>query len=126
MGNCMACHSQPKKQTRGPLVEERRREVDASAPVEKMSPADSKHYITVCSKLQDGEIYHLVRTNDNRKLRTSSVKIVVTTKQLALLLGGPKKLKIRSGVDRVRESPVYRGCRKWLPSLPTIPEVQNY
>ncbi|MED6213886.1 hypothetical protein PIB30_097708 [Stylosanthes scabra] len=106
MGNCMACHSQPRKQTRGPLVEERRKVADAStaAAVEKMSPgcpASSKHYIR-------------------------SVKIVVTTEQLALLLSGAKKLEIRNGGTSVGESPVYRGCRKWLPSLPSIQEVQNY
>ncbi|MED6165737.1 hypothetical protein PIB30_102442, partial [Stylosanthes scabra] len=95
MGNCMACHSQPRKQTRGPLVEERRKVADASAAA-AMSPgfpASSKHYIR-------------------------SVKIVVTREQLALLLSGAKKLKIRNGGTSVGESPVYRGCRKWLPSLP--------
>ena len=132
----MACDSQPKRQTKGPLVEGREIKVDALVPDEKMNPGSSKHYIMVRRNLQDGKIYHLVpfqrqsvkplvpcRTNDNRKLRTRNVKIVVTAEQLELLLSGSKKLQIRRGVACVRGSSALRGCRKWLPSLLTIQEV---
>ncbi|PNX94006.1 hypothetical protein L195_g017171, partial [Trifolium pratense] len=69
----------------------------ASAPVEKMNSASSK------------------------KMRTRIVKIVVTTEELELLLGGPKKFQIQS-----RVAPVLRKCPKWLPSLPTTQEVQKF
>ncbi|MCH98191.1 hypothetical protein A2U01_0019190 [Trifolium medium] len=132
MGNCVAYHSQTKKQTRCSLIEGREIEVNiASAPVEKMNTASSKHYIAVHRKVQHGEVYHLapfLRQSDkpckityDRKMKTRIVKIVVTTEELELLLGGSKKFQIQS-----RVAPVLRKCPKWLPSLPTIQEVQNF
>ncbi|KAL2341394.1 hypothetical protein Fmac_009334 [Flemingia macrophylla] len=134
MGNCMACHSQPKKQTRCPLTEEREIEV----PIEKMNYSSSKCYVVVHRKLQNGEVYQLAplslqsdmplapcRTTKNRKLKTIRVKIVVTAEELELLLSGSKRFQIQSRVAHVRQSSVFRGCQKWLPSLPTIQEEQR-
>ncbi|KAG4990200.1 hypothetical protein JHK82_023705 [Glycine max] len=130
MGNCMGYHSQPKKQTRYPLIEGR--ELDASVPVEKMNSAPNKHYIVVRRKLRHGEVYQLApfmlqsdmpcRTTNNRKLKARSVKIVVTAEELESLLSGSKRLQIQCRAARVRRSFGLRGCQKWLPSLPTIQE----
>ncbi|KAK7303409.1 hypothetical protein RJT34_14315 [Clitoria ternatea] len=171
MGNCMPCHSQPKKQTRVPLIEGRDVEVDAPVPVEKLNSASTKRYILVQRKLQHGEVYHLApfmmqsgrpeklnsastkryilvqrklqhgevdhlapfmmqsgrpllpcRTTENIKLKSRNLKIVVRAEQLELLLSGSRNFQMRS----VRENTRMRRCRKWLPSLPTIKEVQNY
>lgn len=126
MGNCLICHCQPKNQTIGPQVEGREMGVDASVLLEKMNYAPCKRYILVRRKLQIGEVYHLAPflkqfvepTTDNRKLKRRNVKIVVTTEQLKLLLNGSNMFQTKSRVASV--SP------KWLPSLPTIQEVQNY
>ncbi|KAJ1428651.1 hypothetical protein SESBI_08752 [Sesbania bispinosa] len=140
MGNCVAFHSQSKKQTRGPLIEGREIGVDVSVPLEeKMNLASSKRYILVPRKLQHGEVYHpaillnqsgkpLVscRTTDNRNLKTRIVKIVVTTEQLELLLSGSIKFQTKSRVARVRKSSRLQRCPKWFPSLPTIQEVQDF
>ncbi|CAJ2658201.1 unnamed protein product [Trifolium pratense] len=134
MGNCVtSCYSQPKKQTRCPLIQGREIEVNkASAPVEKMNTASSKHYNAVRRKVQHGEDYHLApflrqsgRTTDDRKMKTRIVKIVVTTEQLEMLLSGSKKFQIKTRVAPVTKSSVLR-CPKWLPSLSTIQEVQNF
>lgn len=130
----MACHSHQKKQTRGPLIEEGRQiEADANT--------FGKCYIVVRGKMQHGELFHLAQflrqsgkplnlvpymTTDNRKLKKRIVKIVVTTEELELLLSGSKKFQIKSGVTPVRESSGLPRCPKWLPSLPTIQEVQNF
>ncbi|GAU38970.1 hypothetical protein TSUD_378460 [Trifolium subterraneum] len=134
MGNCVACYSQPKKQTRCPLIHGREIGVNsASAQVEKMNTASSKHYIAVRRKVQHGEVYHLApflrqsgTTTDDRKMKTRIAKIVVTTQQLELLLSGSKKFQIKTRVASVTKSSLLRRCPKWLPSLPTIPEVQNF
>lgn len=136
MGNCMAGQSQPKKQTRGPLIEGRETDVDALVKVEeKMNPASGKRYIVVHRKLHQGELDRFAsllkhsgvdsvpcRTTDIRNLKTKSVKIVVTTQQLELLLRGSNKFQTR----RTRASSGLRRCPKWFPSLPTIQEVQSY
>lgn len=131
----MASYSQSKKQTRCPLIEEGRElEVNnSSAPVEKMITT------AVCRKVHHGEVYHpapFLRQSgkplvpcmitDDRKMKTRVVKIVVTTEQLKLLLSGSKKFQIKTRVTPVRKSTVLRKCPKWLPSLPTIQEVQNF
>jgi len=136
MGNCVACHSQPKNKTRFAPTEGREIEVNnASVPVEKMNTASSKHYIAVCRKVQHGEAYHLApfirqsgkrMTTDDGKMKKRIVKIVVTTEQLELLLSGSMKFQIKSRVFPVRKSSVMRRCPKWLPSLPTIQELQNF
>ncbi|KAH1208736.1 hypothetical protein AAZX31_15G112600 [Glycine max] len=136
MGNCMGYHSQPKKQTGYPLIEGRELEVDASMPVEKIKSASNKRYIVVRRKLRHGEVYQLApfmlqsdmpfRTTNNRKLKTRSVKIVVTAEELESLFSGSKRFQIRRRIAGVRRSFGLRGCQKWLPSLPTIQEVHNY
>lgn len=140
MGNCVACYSQPqKKLTKFFLNEGREKEVNnASAPVEKMKTASSKHHIVLRRKVQHGEVYHLapflrqsgkplVPCIDDRKVKTRIVKIVVTTEELKLLLSGSKKFQIKSRVAPVLKSSVLRRCPKWLPSLPTIlEEVPNF
>ncbi|CAJ1962684.1 unnamed protein product [Sphenostylis stenocarpa] len=137
MGNCMACHSQPKTHSRYPLIEGKESEVDTPVAVEQS--ASNKRYIVVRTKLQHGEVYQLApimlqsdkplvpcRTTNNRKLKTRSVKIVVTAEELELLLRGSNKFQIQHRVARVRRSYGLRGCQKWFPSLPTIQEVHNY
>ncbi|CAK8531272.1 unnamed protein product [Lathyrus sativus] len=140
MGNCVACYSQSMKQTRCPLIEGRELEVNnSSAPVEKMNTGRSNHYTAVCKKVQHGEVCHLApflrqsgkplvtcMITDDRKVKTKVVKIVVTTEQLKLLLSGSKKFQIKTRVTHVGKSSVLRKCPKWLPSLPTIQEVQNF
>ncbi|GAU38968.1 hypothetical protein TSUD_378440 [Trifolium subterraneum] len=98
-----------------------------------MNTASSKHYIAVRRKVQHGEVYHLApflrqsgTTIDDRKMKTRIVKIVVTTQQLELLLSGSKKFQIKTRVASVTKSSLLRRCPKWLSSLPTIPEVQNF
>ncbi|KAK7331140.1 hypothetical protein VNO77_25356 [Canavalia gladiata] len=138
MGNCMACHSQPKKQTRGPLIEGREMEVDASVSVEGMDSTSSKRYTLLRRRMQHGEVYQLApfmmqsgmplapcRTTDNRKVKTRIVKIVVTAQEFQLLLSGSKKFQNKGRVGWVRQSFRMRGCQKWLPSLPTILETRN-
>jgi len=135
----MACHSQPKKQNRYPLIEGKEVEVDAPVAVQRTKSASEKRYILVRRKLQHGEVYQLApfmlqsdkplvpcRTTNNRKLKTRSVKIVVTAEQLELLLRGSKKFQIQRRVAGVRRTSGLRGCQKWFPSLPTIQEVHNY
>lgn len=120
MGNCVASYSQSKKQTRCPLIEGRELEVNnSSAPVEKMITT------AVCRKVHNGEVYHLAPFL-KQSGKTRVVKIVVTTEQLKLLLSGSKKFQIKTRVTPVRKSSVLRKCPKWLPSLPTIQEVQNF
>jgi hypothetical protein len=137
MGNCVACHSQPKNKTRFAPTEGREIEVNnASVPVEKMNTASSKQYIAVRRKVQHGEAYHLApfirqsgkpcMTTDDGKMKKRIVKIVVTMEQLEMLLSGSMKFQIKSRVTPVRKSSVLRRCTKWLPSLPTIQEVQNF
>ncbi|KAK2394325.1 hypothetical protein QL285_056169 [Trifolium repens] len=136
MGNCVACYSQPKKETRCPLIQGRKMGVNsAPAPVEKMNTTSSKHYIAVRRKVQHGEVYDLTpflrqsgMITDDRKTNTRIVKIVVTTEQLEMLLSGSKKFQIKTRVAPVTKSKssVLRRCPKWLPSLPTIQEVQNF
>ncbi|KAL5097535.1 hypothetical protein RYX36_001862 [Vicia faba] len=140
MGNCLACYSQSKKQTMYPLIEGRELEANnSSAPVEKTNTTPSNHYTAVCRKVPHGEVYHLApflrqsgkplvpcMITDDRKMKTRVVKIVVTTEQLKLLLSGSKKFQIKTRVTPVRKSLVSRTCQKWLPSLPTIQEVQNF
>jgi hypothetical protein len=92
----VACYSQPKKQTKCPVIQGREMGVNnASVPVKKMNTASSKHYIAVRRKVQHGEVYHpppFLRqsgmTTDDRKMKTRIVKIVVTTEQLEMLLCG--------------------------------------
>lgn len=140
MGNCVACYSQPKKQTSSPLIEGRELEANnPSAPVEKMNTDPTNHYTAVCKKAQHGEVYHLApflrqsgkpfapcMTTDDGKMKTRVVKIVVSTEQLKLLLSGSKKFQIKTRVSHVRKSSMLRRCPKWLPSLPTIQELQNF
>ncbi|KAK2447994.1 hypothetical protein QL285_007296 [Trifolium repens] len=138
MGNCVACYSQPKKETRCPLIQGSEIGVNnASVPVEKMNTASSKHYIAVRRKVQHGEVYHLapflrqsgmITDVDDRKTKTRIVKIVVTTEQLEMLLSGSKKFQIKTRVAPVTKSKssMLRRCPKWLPSLSTIQEVQNF
>ncbi|KAK7412735.1 hypothetical protein VNO78_04323 [Psophocarpus tetragonolobus] len=135
MGNCMACHSHPKN----PLIEGREIKVDATVPVENMNSASNKRYIVVRRKLQHHEGYQLApfmlesdmpvvlcRTTNNRKMKTRSVKIMVTAEELELLLSGSKRLQIQRRVTCVRKNSGLRGCQKWMPSLPAIQEVHNY
>lgn len=137
----MACHSQPKKKTSYPPIEGREVEMDASVPVEKMNSASSKRYVVVPvrRKMQHGEVYKLApfmlqsdlpllpcKAANNRKLKIRTVKIVVTAEELELLLSGSKRLHIEQRVARVRQSSGLRGRQNWLPSLPTIQEVQDY
>ncbi|OIV91862.1 hypothetical protein TanjilG_17854 [Lupinus angustifolius] len=97
-------------------------EVDAFVQVENMNHAS---YIVVSRKLQNEEVYHLASflkqyvkpTTDNKNLKTRNVKIVVTTKQLKLLLSGSNKFQIKTRV--------VHASHKWQPSLPTIQEVHN-
>nr|KYP62646.1 hypothetical protein KK1_017187 [Cajanus cajan] len=104
-----------------------------------MNSASSKRYIVVRRKLQHGKVYQLApfmlqsdiplvpcRTTNNRKLKPKRVKIVVTAEELELLLSGSKRFQIQSRVACVKQGSVLRGCQKWIPSLPTIQEVQNY
>ncbi|KAK2394324.1 hypothetical protein P8452_16138 [Trifolium repens] len=133
MGNCVAYHSQTKKQTRCSLIEGREIEVNvASKPVEKMNTASGKHYTAVHRKVKHGEVYHLApflrqsdkpcMITDDRKTKT---RIVLTTEELEILLGGSKTFQIQSRIATVRKSFVLTKCPKWLPSIPTIQEVQN-
>ncbi|BAT87557.1 hypothetical protein LR48_Vigan09g200200 [Vigna angularis] len=139
MGNFMACHSQPKNQNRYPQIEGKEVEADTPVAVERMKSASKKRYIVVRRKLQHGEVYQLAPfmlqsdmplvpcwTTNNRKLKTRSVKIVVTAEELELLLRGSKKFQVQRRVARVKRSSGLRGCQKWFPSLPTIQEVHNY
>jgi hypothetical protein len=59
---------------------------------------------------------------DDRKTKT---RIVLTTEELEILLGGSKTFQIQSRIATVRKSFVLTKCPKWLPSIPTIQEVQN-
>jgi hypothetical protein len=116
MGNCVACYSQPKKQTKCPVTQGREMGVNnASVPVKKMNTASSKHYIAVRRKVQHGEVYRpppFLRqsgmTTDDRKMKTRIVKIVVTTEQLEMLLCGSKKFQIKTRVAPVTKSSVLR------------------
>ncbi|KAK7245982.1 hypothetical protein RIF29_40839 [Crotalaria pallida] len=125
MGNCMTCLSQPNVDGKEIETDGREMEIDASVPVKKTNYSSCRSCIVIRRKLQNGEVYHLAPflkqsvkpTTDNRKLKIRNVKIVLTTEQLKLLLSGSNKFQIKTRVACVR--------RKWLPSLPTIQEVNK-
>ncbi|CAL0334550.1 unnamed protein product [Lupinus luteus] len=112
MGNCV-CHSQQNIDGRVIEIDQREMEIDGS-------------YLVISRKQHNGEVYKfeppLLRqsfkaTNDNRNLKTRSLKIVVTREQLKMLLSGSNKFQIKTRVAHI--------SKKWLPSLPTIHEVQK-
>lgn len=133
MGNCMAFQIPPRNK-------EAEAEFKASAPVQKIN---IKRYIVVRRKLQnDEEIHYLapllnstpsdVGPNKDQQCGRRKVRIVMTLKQLELLLSGEKKKKkiqIRNNrVVRLKfnQSSRFQGRQKWHPSLPTIPEISMH
>ncbi|KAE9599118.1 hypothetical protein Lal_00044032 [Lupinus albus] len=113
MGNCIS-HSHQNIDGRGIEIDRREiMEIDGS-------------YIVISRKVHNGEVYNIEppflrksvkTTSDNRNMKRRNLKIVVTMEQLKLMLNGSNKFKIKTRVAHV--------SKKWLPSLPTIHEVQN-
>ncbi|KAI4296040.1 hypothetical protein L6164_036030 [Bauhinia variegata] len=137
MGNCVAFHqSFAKKQTRGSPIDEGITEPIVLMPVKKISHAPHKRYVLVHRDLRSGEIHYLeplltqsvkplvpCKTSDGRNMRVSKVKILVTREQSQLLLTGAKSFQTRSRVSQLSGRSRLKGCQKWQPTLPSIPEV---
>ncbi|KAK9935859.1 hypothetical protein M0R45_012734 [Rubus argutus] len=88
------------------------------------------------TKLEPGEVYHLVPTlawlnkhlvpskiahQEQESCKRQKVKIVVTREQLELLLNGAKKLRSKEIGSFGLQEPL-----KWRPSLAIIPEVRRF
>lgn len=83
---------------------------------------------TICSqhtqKLRYAELYYLVSqyySSNGDSCKSQKVKIVLTKKQLEILVNNVKDLQ--SGKTRGRSFRGRKRSKKWRPSLDTIPEL---
>ena len=152
MGNCMdvLLYSREKK-IKVLIFNGGEKEFNASTPVEMITSGPYNDFKLVHhaqpysplppnTMLEPGEVYYLVpllaqphypqissKTADHETCKRRKIKIVVTKKQLDLLLRSTKKFQSEYiSVQSLGGFRVGEGYRKWQPSLAIIPEVHSF
>lgn len=68
-----------------------------------------------------------IKASQEDSCKGQSVKIVLSKKQLQMLLQNRKRIRLEDFLVQFSDAfPETEECQKWHPSLPAIPEVQGY